>query len=122
MRFKSPTARSVISIVSASASLNNFLSICSRMTPIRIPFCVVRVAEGAAERASRVGRAHLAQIRLADDDRTGVSQALDEGRVARRTIVRIRGIHARGRAHIEGVVLILDGEDDAMQGADELAR
>src|SRR5262245_59189653 len=37
-RRRSPIARSMRSMLSTSAWLNAFLSICSRMTPIRIPF------------------------------------------------------------------------------------
>src|SRR5580700_5991278 len=82
-------------------------------------FRVVRVTEGPTEGASRIRRSHFSEVRLGEDDRTGVPQALDEGRVTRRTIVRISGIHAPGRAHIERVVLILDCEHHAVERADE---
>src|SRR6202030_1729863 len=85
------------------------------------PFRIVRITEGPAEGTSRVRRSHFSQVRLGQNDRTRFSQALDKGCVARRTIVRISGIHARSRAHIEGVVLILDGEHHAVESADELA-
>ena len=40
----------------------------------------------------------------------------------RGAVVGIGCVRARGRAHVEGVVLILDRDHDAVQRADELAR
>ena len=72
-------------------------------------FGIVGVTKGPAEGAARVRRSHFSQIRLGEDDRPRVSEAPDEGCIARRAIVRIRRIHARRRAHVEGVVLVFDG-------------
>jgi hypothetical protein len=93
--------------------------------PLEVPglrFCIVRVAEGPAEGTSRVRRSHFSEVGLGQDDRARFPQALDEGRIARRTIIRVSGVHAPSRAHVEGVVLILDGEHHAVEDADELAR
>jgi hypothetical protein len=48
-----------------------------------------------------------------------LAQALDEGCVARRAIVRVGGVHAGSRTHVECVVLILDREHHAVERADE---
>ena len=82
---------------------------------------VVRIAERAAERTARAVDGVFGQIRLRQDDRAGVAQSLDERRIVRRTIVGVLRIGAGRRAHVEGVVLILDRHHDAVQRPDELA-
>ncbi len=62
----------------------------------------------------------LAHVGLGENDGAGLAQACDECRVVRRAIVGVGRIRARRRAHVEGVVLILDGDDDAVKRADEL--
>src|SRR5438552_3278206 len=120
---RSPIARSTMSMLSSSALANSFLFMYSRITPIRRPssprarhprraFGVVRIAEGPAERAARaIGRV-LRHIGFREDNRAGVAQPLDEGRIVRRTVVRVLRVRARRGAHIEGVVLILDRHHD----------
>src|SRR5439155_2298644 len=70
---------------------------------------IVRITERTTERTPRVGRSHFSEIRLGQDNRARLAQALDKGSIVRRPIVRVGGIHASSRAHIEGVVLVLDG-------------
>src|SRR5438094_7821390 len=71
---------------------------------------IVGIAEGTAEGTARVRRSHLSKVRLGQNDRARFAQALDEGGVIRRAIVCVSSIHPRGCAHIERVVLVLDGE------------
>src|SRR5947208_15888135 len=83
---------------------------------------VVWIAEGAAERAAcPIGRV-FGHVGLGENDRAGLAQALDKGRIVRRAVVRVLRVRARRRAHVEGVVLILDRHDDAVQRTDQSSR
>ncbi len=83
---------------------------------------IVGIAEGAAESAARNGRGELAEIRLGDNDRAGLTKPAHERRIVGRPIVGVEGVGARRRAHVERVVLVLDRRDDAVQRTYELAR
>ena len=82
---------------------------------------VVRVAKRAAKGAARAAVRVFGEIRFREDDCPGRTQPRDEGGVIGRTVVGIEGISARRRAHVEGVVLVLEGQRHAVQRADELA-
>ena len=77
---------------------------------------VVDVARGPEQRAVGVAGAHLAQGRLADEDRPGLFQLGDHEGVAARPVV-LEQHRAQGRRHLLDVGLVLDDDGDPVQGA-----
>ena len=57
----------------------------------------------------------FAHVGLGQNDGAGSAQPRHDGGIARRPVVGIVGGSAAGRAHVEGVELVLDGEHDAVQ-------
>ena len=75
---------------------------------------VIGIAGGAAEGAA-IARGVFTHVRLREDDGSRVAQPGDDLGVAGRAVIGIVRRCAAGGAHVEGIELVLDGEDDAVQ-------
>ena len=88
----------------------------------RFALGVVRVAERAAIRAARTVDGVLGQVGLGQNDGAGIPQSASRTSHRPAAVVGVVHIAAGRRPHVEGVVLVLDRHDDAVQRAERDGR